>query len=73
VFIEPQAAYLEDQVLDAQIDAQGKARFSLGMQGPGQVWRQGTRQAEHRRARCAAGEALPRQASGAARSARTDC
>jgi hypothetical protein len=43
VFIEPQAAYLEDQVLDAQIDAQGKARFSLGMQGPGQVWRQGTR------------------------------
>ena len=38
VFIEPQAAaYLEDKVLDAQIDAQGKAHFSLGTQRPGQV------------------------------------
>ena len=38
VFLEPQAAvYLDDKVLDAQIDAQGKAHFSLGVQGPGQV------------------------------------
>ena len=38
VFLEPQAAaYLEDKVLDAQLDAQGKAHFSLGVQGPGQV------------------------------------
>jgi len=38
VFLEPQAAaYLEDKVLDGQIDAQGKARFSLGMQRPGEV------------------------------------
>jgi iron-sulfur cluster assembly protein len=34
VFLEPQAAaYLEDKVLDAQIDTEGKAHFSLGMQG----------------------------------------
>lgn len=33
VFLEPQAAaYLQDKVLDAQIDEQGNARFSLGMQ-----------------------------------------
>ena len=38
MFVEPQAAaYLEDKVLDAQIDAQGKARFSLGMQRPDQA------------------------------------
>ena len=38
VFVEPQAAaYLEDKVLDAAIDAQGKAQFSLGMQRRGQV------------------------------------
>jgi iron-sulfur cluster assembly protein len=33
VFLEPQAAiYLEDKILDAQVDEQGNARFSLGMQ-----------------------------------------
>jgi iron-sulfur cluster assembly protein len=37
VFLEPQAAaYLEDKVLDAQVDEDGNARFSLGMQYPGQ-------------------------------------
>jgi Fe-S cluster assembly iron-binding protein IscA len=37
VFVEPQAAaYLEDKVLDAQVDAQGNPHFSLGMQDPGQ-------------------------------------
>ena len=36
VYIEPQAAvYLEDKVLDAQVDSEGQAHFSLGMQGPG--------------------------------------
>ena len=36
VFLEPQAAtYLADKVLDAQVDAQGKPRFSVGLQGPG--------------------------------------
>ena len=35
VFIEPQAAaYLDDKVLDAQVDQAGKAQFSLGVQGP---------------------------------------
>lgn len=35
VFLEPSAAlYLEDKVLDAQIDGQGNARFSLAMQRP---------------------------------------
>ena len=35
VFLEPQAAaYLEDKVLDAQVDEQGEAHFSLGMQDP---------------------------------------
>lgn len=29
------AAYLADKVLDAQVDQEGKARFSLGMQDPG--------------------------------------
>ncbi len=34
VFLEPQAAeYLDDKVLDAQVEA-GKAQFSLGVQGP---------------------------------------
>ena len=38
VFLEPQAAaYLEDKVLDAQLDEQGKAHFTLGVQGPGRV------------------------------------
>jgi iron-sulfur cluster assembly protein len=36
VFIEPQASmYLADKVLDAETDAQGKARFSLGVQDNG--------------------------------------
>jgi Fe-S cluster assembly iron-binding protein IscA len=34
VYLEPQAAaYLEDKVLDAQVDEQGTAHFSLGLQG----------------------------------------
>jgi len=38
VFLEPQAAaYLEDKVLDGHLDEQGKAHFSLGVQGPGQA------------------------------------
>ena len=38
VFVGPEAAaYLEDKVLDAQIDDQGHARFSLGMQRPAQA------------------------------------
>ncbi len=38
VFLEPAVAvYLEDKVLDAQLDEHGKARFTLGMQGPGRV------------------------------------
>jgi iron-sulfur cluster assembly protein len=33
VFLEPQAAaYLDDKVLDAEVDEQGKAHFALGMQ-----------------------------------------
>jgi iron-sulfur cluster assembly protein len=33
VFLEPQAAaYLEDKVLDARLDEEGKAHFSLGTQ-----------------------------------------
>ena len=35
VYLEPQAAlYLDDKVLDAQVDQDGKAHFSLGLQGP---------------------------------------
>ncbi len=35
IYVEPQAAaYLDDKVLDAQVDPEGKARFSLGMQNP---------------------------------------
>jgi len=38
VYLEPQAAaYLDDKVLDAQVDSAGKAHFSLGVQGPGQA------------------------------------
>ena len=38
VYLEPSvAAYLDDKVLDAQVDPEGKAHFSLGMQGPGQI------------------------------------
>jgi iron-sulfur cluster assembly protein len=37
VFVEEQAAaYLEDKVLDAQLDDQGIAHFSLAVQQPGQ-------------------------------------
>lgn len=37
VFLEPQAAaYLEDKVLDAEVDQAGKAQFSLGVQAPEQ-------------------------------------
>ena len=38
VFLEPQAAaYLDDKVLDAQIDEQGNAHFTLGTQDAGQI------------------------------------
>src|SRR6059058_6207803 len=38
VFLEPQAAaYLDDKVLDAQLDEQGKAQFILGTQDVGQI------------------------------------
>jgi Fe-S cluster assembly iron-binding protein IscA len=38
IYLEPQAAaYLDDKVLDAQVDSEGKAHFSLGIQGPGQA------------------------------------
>ena len=38
IYLEPQAAaYLEDKVLDAQIDSEGQAHFSVGLQGPGQA------------------------------------
>jgi Fe-S cluster assembly iron-binding protein IscA len=38
VFLEPQAAaYLDDKVLDAQLDEQGNARFTLGTQDSGQI------------------------------------
>ena len=37
VFLEPQAAaYLEDKVLDARVDEDGNASFSLAMQFPAQ-------------------------------------
>jgi iron-sulfur cluster assembly protein len=38
VFVAPQAAsYLDDKVLDAQLDSAGNARFSLGVQKPEQM------------------------------------
>lgn len=38
IYLEPQAAaYLEDKVLDAQLDSAGNAHFSLGLQAPGQA------------------------------------
>ena len=38
IYLEPQAAaYLEDKVLDAQVDSDGQAHFSLDVQGPSQV------------------------------------
>ena len=37
VYLEPQAAvFLEDKVLDAEVDAEGKPHFSLAVQDPGQ-------------------------------------
>ena len=38
VYLEPQAAaYLEDKVLDAQVDSAGNAHFTLGVQNPGGI------------------------------------
>ena len=38
VFLEPQAAaYLDDKVLDAQLDEEGKAQFILGLQDADQI------------------------------------
>jgi iron-sulfur cluster assembly protein len=38
VYLEPQAAvYLDDKVLDAQVDNSGNAHFTLGLQGPDEV------------------------------------
>jgi len=38
LYVEPQAAaYLEDKVLDAQVDTEGNPHFSLGLQDPGQA------------------------------------
>jgi iron-sulfur cluster assembly protein len=38
VYLEPQAAaYLEDKVLDAQVDEQGNAHFTVAVQDPGQA------------------------------------
>jgi len=38
VFVEPQAAvYLDDKVLDAQLDEQGTAHFTLGTQDADQI------------------------------------
>ena len=35
VFLDPQAAaYLDDKVLDAEVDAEGQVRFTLGVQHP---------------------------------------
>ena len=37
IYLEPKAAaYLDDKVLDAQVDPEGQARFSLAAQGPAQ-------------------------------------
>jgi iron-sulfur cluster assembly protein len=38
VFVAPQAAsFLDDKVLDAQVDGAGNVRFSLGVQRPGDI------------------------------------
>jgi Fe-S cluster assembly iron-binding protein IscA len=38
VYLEPQAAaYLEDKVLDAQVDSEGNAHFTLGRQDTGLI------------------------------------
>ena len=35
MFLDPlAAAYLDDKVLDAEVDAQGKVRFTAGRAGP---------------------------------------
>ncbi len=38
VFLEPHAAtYLQDKVLDAEVDSAGNPRFTVGLQRPGEV------------------------------------
>jgi iron-sulfur cluster assembly protein len=38
VYLEPKAAaYLEDKVLDAQVDSAGNPHFTLGLQRPSEV------------------------------------
>lgn len=38
VFLEPQAAaYLDDKILDAQVDQEGNPQFTLGMQNQGEA------------------------------------
>jgi Fe-S cluster assembly iron-binding protein IscA len=38
IYLEPEAAaFLEDKVLDAEVDADGRPHFSLAAQNPGQV------------------------------------
>lgn len=38
IYLEPQAAaYLQDKVLDADVDPDGQAYFSLGVQDPGSL------------------------------------
>jgi iron-sulfur cluster assembly protein len=38
VYLEPRAAaYLDDKVLDAQVDEEGNAHFTIATQGPGQI------------------------------------
>jgi iron-sulfur cluster assembly protein len=38
VFVAPQVArFLEDKILDAQVDGSGNARFSLGVQRSGEI------------------------------------
>lgn len=38
VFLDPQAAaYLDDKVLDAEVDPEGKVHFTLGVQPPGRA------------------------------------
>ena len=35
LFLDPEAAaYLDDKILDAEVDTQGKVRFTLGVQRP---------------------------------------
>lgn len=35
LFLDPQAAaFLDDKILDAEVDTQGKVRFTLGVQRP---------------------------------------